>query len=57
MYLFFNLGWYYEKSKGERVLYEVMNWEINPGRATLYTFVIFCGLVPAFSVFHSTVCM
>lgn len=56
VYLLFNLVWYYKKSRSERVLYELMDWEIDPGRATLFTFIILCGLIPAASVFHSMVC-
>ena len=52
VYIFFNVGYYYNTTGGDRLTYEVFDWAVDPGKGCLWVFLILAFFVPGFSSFH-----
>lgn len=52
VYIFFNVGYYYETTGEDRLTYEVFDWEGDPGKAILWIFLIMAFFIPGFAGFH-----
>lgn len=52
VYIFFNVGYYYNTDGDDRLTYDVFDWDAHPGKGCLWVFLILAFFVPGFSSFH-----
>lgn len=52
VYIFFNVGYYYNTDGEDRLTYDVFDWDAHPGKGCLWVFLILAFFVPGFSSFH-----
>lgn len=52
VYIFFNVGYYYDTEGEDRLTYDVFDWDAHPGKGCLWVFLILAIFVPGFSSFH-----
>ena len=52
VYIFFNVGYYYDTDGDDRLTYDVFDWDAHPGKGCLWVFLILAIFVPGFSSFH-----
>eukprot|EP00904_Undaria_pinnatifida_P001056 jgi/Undpi1/10951/HiC_scaffold_30.g13252.m1 len=52
VYIFFNVGYYYNTEGDDRLTYEIFDWEVHPGKGCLWVFLILAIFVPGFASFH-----
>ncbi|CAM9363177.1 unnamed protein product, partial [Scytosiphon promiscuus] len=52
VYIFYNVIYYYEHNEEDRISFEVFDWDVQPGKACLWVFLILAIFVPGFAGFH-----
>lgn len=52
VYIFYNVIYYYEHNEEDRLSFEVFDWDVAPGKACLWVFLILAIFVPGFAGFH-----